>query len=610
MSTLVRVAMVLAGVAVLQPSGCAGQNGEDDTIQNFELLEDWLASVVQSDRTYNAPVTGTRIVSTPDGDLKADIVDNPVTSVGGSWVRARGVQYAEHPVGRLRWQPPVPVGAWKGVADARTFGDNCVNAPYWNKLQSILSAPMSESCLYLNVWAPQSDSGVPKANLPVLFWIHGGSFVMGGTSEYSGDAMFSYRQDFVLITANYRLGALGWLGGGAVQRSTSDGSGGNFGTQDTREALRWVRRNIGAFGGDPNRVTIFGESSGGSMVETHLASPGSNGLFQQAIMQSGAFDNYTVQTDCEASFVEFAQEGGCPTDGTPKGDDAALACLKAKPLRSMTNPGDSLMHAVANTSNSGWFSPCVDGVELVTTPEELAALGKLVNVSAVMLGTLANEGRYLMPSSMPVPNAPDSTMSDVAVWLGENYPTVDVKAALELYAPDAKHLDPWQTASLMYTDSQYLCPTRRSAQWLTGAFHLPNVYVYHLEYKPSVYQQIGLAQYWWVWCQHYAICSNMTKEDIGVGHSADLYLTFNDPRLNATDTKVGFQMIDYWVNFAHTGEPSTPPLTSHTANVSPWPSFRTGGQNTTQRLDLVSGPVTGLRDTYCDWWDATHPVPY
>lgn len=82
--------MILAGVAVLQPSGCAGQNGEDDTIQNFELLEDWLASVVQSDRTYNAPVTGTRIVSTPDGDLKADIVDNPVTSVGGSWVRARG----------------------------------------------------------------------------------------------------------------------------------------------------------------------------------------------------------------------------------------------------------------------------------------------------------------------------------------------------------------------------------------------------------------------------------------------------------------------------------------------------------------------------------------
>lgn len=113
------------------------------------------------------------------------------------------------------------------MADARTFGDNCVglrearlesatrylttttawlalqvNAPYWNKLQSILSAPMSESCLYLNVWAPQSDSGVPKANLPVLFWIHGGSFVMGGTSEYSGDAMFSYRQDFVLVTAN------------------------------------------------------------------------------------------------------------------------------------------------------------------------------------------------------------------------------------------------------------------------------------------------------------------------------------------------------------------------------------------------------------------------
>merc|ERR1719454_2400142 len=122
---------------------------------------------------------------------------------------------------------------------------------------------------------------------------------MGGTTSYTADGIFSHRQNAVLVTANYRLGALGFIGGKAIAKSTVDGSSGNFGLQDTRLVLEWVRRNIASFGGDPHRVTIFGESSGASLVETHLSAPRSNGLFRNAIIQSGAFDNYTVQPDPE-----------------------------------------------------------------------------------------------------------------------------------------------------------------------------------------------------------------------------------------------------------------------------------------------------------------------
>lgn len=193
--------------------------------------------------------------------------------------------------------------------------------------------------------------------------------------------------------------------------------------------------------------------------------------------------------------MAFATLAGCLTNATSDADrsnrdDKALVCLRNKPLRSMSTPGDGLMSALASTSHAGYFAPCVDGIELTTTPEVYAARGEIVpSVKAVMVGTVLNEGRYLMPVTAPVPNAPLSTHDDVRSWLEQFYPTLNSQRVFEVYAADAKNLKGWELASLMYTDSQYLCPTQRSANWLTQrGGRLANTYVYRLEYQPTVYK--------------------------------------------------------------------------------------------------------------------------
>eukprot|EP00729_Bicosta_minor_P008810 gene8810-30552_t len=438
------------------------------------------------------------VVNTPDGSLRVDQVAQVEGNGTGTWLRARGVQFAEHPVGSRRWVPPVPFAPWEGVIDATEWGDDCINAPLLQRFESLEFAAMSEECLFLNVWAPSGPTPTQKL-LPVMFWMHGGSFTMGGTTVYSGDYMFEYRRDV-----------------------------------DTREAMRWVRRNIKAFGGDPDAITIFGESAGASLVETHLVTPRSNNLFSRAIMQSGPFDNYTVQTTPEDAFTQFA--------------------------------------LLANW----YFSPAVDGVELTAPPEVYAEAGKLNNVSSVMLGTNLNEGRFLMPLIAPVPNGPNATVEDVKSWILANYgdlgravglnSTALVAEVCKLYATELASTQPWKVASQIYTESEYLCPTERSARWLTSpppAAPSPwkdNVFTYRLTYAPSNMIVNGEIIYWYAWCTDLIPCKNMTAEQVGVGHSSDVYLLFNRAKvgLNATDREVGHAMIDYWQGFAATGNPSSP----------------------------------------------------
>ena len=334
----------------------------------------------------------------------------------------------------------------------------------------------------------------------------------------------------MLVTINYRLGALGWLGGAAVAADSADGSAGNFGLQDSREALRWVARNAAAFGGDAARVAICGESAGASMVETHLAAPRSARLFSRAILQSGAFDNYTTQADPELGFAALAAHAGCPAGG------AGLRCLRALPLRAP--PGEpELMAALANTSAAGYFGPVVDGVELIEPPEVSAATGRLNPVRGVLLGSTADEGRLLMPSTMPIANAPFSTAADLRAWFRANFPGPDPAALDALYAADAAADGPWGAAANAYTDGQYLCPTARSARWLAAA-GVAEVYTYRLEYAPQMYGTLGELAYWQVWCRDYARCANATARSVRVGHGADVPLLFHDARLNATDRVV------------------------------------------------------------------------
>jgi para-nitrobenzyl esterase len=201
-----------------------------------------------------------------------------VRGMAGSTVDAfLGLPYAAPPTGNLRWRPPSPPADWQGVRDATQFAPSCPQAP-----GSLTAGPTSEDCLYLNVYTPQlgSQSG---GGLPVLVWIHGGGFTQGAGRDYDPTKLAA--DGIVVVTINYRLGALGFLAHPALA-SRPGGPSGNYGLMDQQAALRWVQRNIDRFGGDPGVVTIAGESAGGLAVLMHLVSPSSRGLFQRAIVTS------------------------------------------------------------------------------------------------------------------------------------------------------------------------------------------------------------------------------------------------------------------------------------------------------------------------------------
>src|SRR3984885_6148143 len=216
----------------------------------------------------------------------------PVVNTAGGLVRGTsssgvstflGLPYAAPPVGDLRWRPPAPAAGWRGIRDATQFGPSCPQAQVGNPL--LPPGTISEDCLYLNVYAPAVGSD-DQGGRPVLVWIHGGGLVQDGARDYDGSKLAA--DGVVVVTINYRLGALGFLAHPALA-SRPGGSAGNYGLMDQQAALRWVQRNIARFGGDPRNVTIAGQSAGGLSVLAQLVSPGARGLFQRAIVQSGAF---------------------------------------------------------------------------------------------------------------------------------------------------------------------------------------------------------------------------------------------------------------------------------------------------------------------------------
>ena len=224
-----------------------------------------------------------------------------------------GIPYAAPPVGPLRWQPPAPMPSWTGFRDATRPGPRCIQ----DVSNDVDGRRTSEDCLTLNVWTPP-PSDEPR---PVMVWIHGGSFINGSGDIYNARRLAS-RGDIVVVTINYRLGALGFLAHPALGPA---GDVGNYGLADQQAALRWVHDNIAGFGGDPDKVTIAGESAGGMSVCDHLVAPGSEGLFSAAIIQSGPCQAQYDLPAAERASLQYAAEAGC-------GDPATAAqCLRALP---------------------------------------------------------------------------------------------------------------------------------------------------------------------------------------------------------------------------------------------------------------------------------------
>ncbi|MFE9320573.1 carboxylesterase/lipase family protein [Nocardia sp. NPDC052278] len=237
-----------------------------------------------------------------------------------------GIPYAAPPVGELRWRPPAPAAPWPDIRDATMAGPSC---PQENDFYGVFAAnpTKSEDCLYLNVSTPRNlpaDGG----GLPVLVWIHGGSFVTGSGDIYGAEPLIAHGDgDLIVVTINYRLGTLGYLAASALD----DGSGpGNYGYLDQQAALRWVQRNIAAFGGDPERVTLAGESAGATSVCTQMVAPSSRGLFRTAIMQSGPCSPGVPAATAMADSDAYATRLGCT------GPDTA-ACLRALPVDTLVN---------------------------------------------------------------------------------------------------------------------------------------------------------------------------------------------------------------------------------------------------------------------------------
>lgn len=296
-----------------------------------------------------------------------------------------GVPYAAPPVGKLRWAAPAPAARWTGVRPATAFGAKCPSVD-WAPPRRVVGA---EDCLFLNVYAPANAKG----SLPVAVWFHGGGFTAGSSQDVD-PRRFAAKANVVVVTVNYRLGALGFAS--LPEAEAEAGGSGNYALLDQQAALAWVQRNIGAFGGDKKRVTAIGESAGAFSIWTHIASPGAAGLFQRAITMSGPnasladgmpmVDRKVEQQ--EGPSARLAKEFGCPAD-------KPLACLREV-------PAEKLVTAGGGASWVGW-TIILDGKVLPEQPKTRRENRKIAKIP-VLSGATENEGGFFSVTHRFGPN--------------------------------------------------------------------------------------------------------------------------------------------------------------------------------------------------------------
>lgn len=437
-----------------------------------------------------------------------------------------GVPYAAPPVGELRWAPPQPVTPWTAPRSAAAFGRVCS--------QPIPDAERttSEDCLFLNVWTPATG---PRERLPVMVWIHGGGFQFGSASspEYDGAALA--KQGVVVASLNYRLGPLGYFVYAA--KDGGPGAEGNYGLLDQIAALNWVRKNIAAFGGDPDNVTIFGQSAGSRSVSLLTLCPRTEGLFRRAIAQSGGpiigseYLNPVFNGD-KATLAGMGQKLaarlGC--DASPD----VMACLRRK------SPGEVLSATATSTSlfsDTLLFAPVFDGQVLPLSPQ--AVLDDPKRRGAPMIvGSTGNEGAAYIKDETNLTLARYEAF--LTARFGDKTPT-----ALKIFPAATDAAVPGAIDRLV-TVAANAQPARRMARSLARSGS-PS-YLYRFTRRPDTAQ----------------------ARACGAFHGVDLAYVFgNMPAgagYDALDRELSRQMMGYWVNFAKTGDPNGPGL-------APWPAY-------------------------------------
>lgn len=465
-------------------------------------------------------------------EAKADVVTTDLGAVQGKLTADsrsfQGIPYAAAPVGRLRWVAPQPAKRWTGVRDATKPGSTCPQTGDF--LGNEPSA--NEDCLYLNVTTPRRQSA---KKLPVMVWIHGGGFYSGSGDVYDPRRLAS-AGDVLVVTVNYRLGALGFLAHPAFDGGRQ--LSGNFGLQDQQAALRWVRRNAAAFGGDARNVTIFGESAGGMSMCAQLAAPGSAGLFQRAIVQSGVCsmpwtdpETWTTRprADAERKGASLASQLGCVTD--------VAACLR-----------NAKVDKVLAVDHGYGFGPVVGGPVLPVSPTDAFRTGRFNRVP-VLHGITRDEHSTFVIGQEILTNQP-FTPADYAPRLGITFGPQTGKV-LARY-PQEKYVSTAAALADVYTDAIWGCPADRTNADLAG--QVPT-YAYEFADRETP---------WF---------TKAPKPSFAPGafHAGELQYLFDWPesgKLSAAQQRLSAQMMRYWVNFARTGNPNG-------AGLSPWQRYRT-----------------------------------
>lgn len=319
--------------------------------------------------------------SRPTVTVDAGTLAGTVDAASGVYV-FRGVPYAAPPVGDLRWRAPAPLVGWTGIRLADRLGKNCMQDQIYGDIDPF-AAGVSEDCLNLNIWTTSTDARAPR---PVMVWMHGGGYTAGFGGEARHDGARLARKGAVVVTLNYRLTALGFLAHPALAAESPQGASGNYGILDQIAALQWVQRNIARFGGDPARVTIFGESAGGASVGALIASPLAKGLFHRGILQSGnAIGGTRIRDSVYAEGQRFAASLGVMGVGAE-----AAARLRAI-------PAESLLRAMRPSNGSGGFTNAFatrltrDGWVLPRSVDSALSSGR-ANVVPIIVGATSGEG--------------------------------------------------------------------------------------------------------------------------------------------------------------------------------------------------------------------------
>jgi para-nitrobenzyl esterase len=447
-----------------------------------------------------------------------------VVSPDGKVRTFKGIPYAAAPVGPLRWKAPQPAAPWTGVRKAADYPPRCMQGPIYPDMIFNDAGP-SEDCLYLNLWMP----AVPEQpKLPVMVWVHGGGFVAGATSEPRQDAGTLSKKGVMVVTMNYRLGIFGFFSHPDLARESGHKASGNYGLLDQVASLKWVKDNIATFGGDPDNVTIFGESAGSFSVSALMASPLAQGLFKRAIGESGAFFGDTLKLQPHARTEKSDGEFARSALGT-----TTLAELRAKPAAEILEAslkGDKFR-----------FEPNIDGYFLPDDVRSTYFRGKQAHVP-LLAGWNADEGSYrtIFGEEQPTP---------------QNY-VARVRALFGNKADSVLSLYPGATADQAKRSAQDLAGDQfigyATWKWLEAHLETGKSPVFRYEFDQTL---------------------PLSAADAAPSapHASEIEFVFqalSSRKLpwRPEDRRLSDMMGSYWTNFAKTGDPNG-------AGLPPWPSY-------------------------------------